>query len=517
MTLNNAELVHITPADIDSRGALRIPTGVRSVARRLMAFIHSCNIDEISYHAGSHIRHAPIMFFDDEMYVVTHQVRFANTTLYQLSTPEFNADGICGEKYYALTHNGVTYFDESINGIIKSAREDTWVRKINHIAHKYHAPQYAIDIIVRALGGTIKACKNQSINMKTRRYIDDVMSQLHAYFIGINTFCGRYRNNSALDELSFVTLQELGNIILPIQSKKLGKTCTRLVKRRPDNAQHVHAMMVAGYKNPGCFPYQWLANTPVQFRGAVTDALHAAFGRAASDLYSPAYMTQPDLQPRFGPVLETLAHQITKITGVTTQIEYCFHGFFSKTYKITCDNQAYLLKVYHSNVQYHTTKVCAHDIEAQNSFLVSGKKYCGKVRYRNVLTAGISNQRGMRYILYPFISGPLREVKHNPYDIFKTYHFCDNIGYGNMCGNTIIDIGMIQVNECRIGRPYMTKIINTILYRPWDDLAIVLNKYTAGQISECIEFISTRIEPNTPHKNTINAKLKFLANKIHTR
>jgi len=517
MTLNKTELTNITPANIDSRGALRIPAGTQLIARRLTPYIHSCGINEISYYIGKHIKRAQIMFFDDEMYVVTHQVRFAETTIYQLSTPEFCSDGVCGEKYYALVHNGMTYFDESIDGLIKSAREDIWTRKINHIAHKFHAPKYAQDIVVHALNSTINARKNAPIDMKTRRHIEDVMSNLFAYFMGINVFCGKYRNNNALDELSYVTLEELGNIVLQIKSQNLGKTCTRLVKRRPDNDRHVHAMMVAGYKNPGCFPYQWLANTPVEQRGAVTDALHAAFGRAASDLYSPAYMAEPDFQPRFGPVLERLSHKITEITGVPAKIEYCFHGFFSKTYKITCDTQAYILKVYHSNIQYYTTKNCAHDIEAQNSFLVSGKKYCGRVRYRKVLTAGISNQRGMRYILYPYVAGPVGEVKHNPYDVFKTYHFCDNIGYGNMCGDTIIDIGMIQINECRIGRPYMTKIINTVLYRPWDDLAIVLKKYTPRQISECIEFMSQRIESNTPHRDTINAKLKFLTDKIRTR
>lgn len=517
MITHNRELVYITANDIDSHGALRIPFGVQSIARRLMQYIRNCNIREILYYTGSRIVRMPIMFIDNEMYVVTRTVRFANTALHQLSTPEFGKNGLCGETFWALTHNGVTYFDDSVGGVIKSAREDVWTRKINHIAHKFHAPQYAIDVIIRALNGTINACKDKPINSTTRHHINDVISNLHAYFAGINTYCDRYKNNYGLDELSFVTLQELGNIILPIKSQKLGKTCTRVVKKHPDSDGHTHAMMVAGYKNPGCFPYQWLVNTPKNQRGAITDKLHDAFRSATMDLYSPAYYSEPDLHHRMTPILDTLARQITEITGVNAKVEYCFHGFFSKTYKITCDTQAYILKVYHSNVQYATAKTCAHDIEAQNSFLVNGKKYCGNVHYRRVLTAGISNQRGMRYILYPFVDGTQCNVKHNPYDVFKTYHFCDTIGNGNQCGNTIIDIGMIQVNERRIGRPYMTKIINTILYRPWDDLTIVLSKYTPKQISECITFISERMNNTIPNHKTINAKLAFLSRKVNTR
>lgn len=517
MTPHKHELAYITPADIDSHGALRIPEWAQSIKKSLMYYIRSCGINEISYHAGTRIERAPIIFLDDEMYIVSHGVHFGRTYLRKLSTPHFNKNGICGEQYYSLEHNGVSYFDESIDGLIKSAREDIWTRKITRIAHKFHAPKYATDIILRALNATLNAQKNAPIDIKTRQQINTVISELRAYFIGIDTFCARYKNNDALDELSFLSLQELGQVILPIQSQNLGKTCTRLVKRRPDNANHVHAMMCVGYKNPGCFPYQWLEHVPKNQRGTVTTALHNAFGRAASDLYSPAYYSSPDLQRRLGYVLDTLARKITELTQVSAKIEYCSHGFFSKTYKITCGARAYILKIYHSNVQYYTTKTYAHDIEAQNSFLVSGKKYCGRVRYRQVLTAGISNQRGSRYILYPFVDGAQVDVKHNPYDIFKTYHFCDNIGHGNQCGNTIIDTGMIHVNECRIGRPYMTKIINTILYRPWDDLSIVLGKYTPQQISKSIEFISGRIEPDTPNRDTINAKLEFLIKNINSR
>lgn len=518
MTEHNNILTEITTHDIDSRGALRIPCGKSIISKKLMGYIRDCGFTEISYRAGNRWIHAPIVFFDDEMYVVVHKSSFAGTELYQLSTPKFGESGLRGEKFYALQYDGMTYFDNSASAVIKSAREDAWYRQVSRAATKMHAPQYAVEIINQAISTSIATLKNAPINTKMRKYIDGEISRVQDYFIGINRFCANYKNNDALDELSYLNLHELGNIVLPIKSQNLGKTCTRYVKRRPDNAEHVHAMMTVGYKNPGCFPYQWLKNTQSSERGALTNALHAAFGRAARDLYSPVDMAYPDIQScKFEPVLNRLAQSITELTGVKTQVEYCGHGFFSKTYKIKSDDQAYILKVYHSDLPYFTMKEHIHDIEAQNSFLVSGKKYCGDIRYRTVLTAGIGNQRGMKYILYPFVDGVIGDVKHNPYDVFKTYHFCDDIGTGNLCGDTIIDTGMIHVNECRIGRPYMTKIINTILYRPWDDLAIVLNKYNPGQISESVDFILARLKSTIPNHDKIYAKLQFLSRKVHNR
>lgn len=514
MTLHNFELSDFTTSDIDSHGALRLPVGTRSIKNSLTYYIRDCGINEISYHVGTRIQRAPIVFIDDKMYIVTRDVRFGNTSLQQLSTPLFCENGICGDHYYSIEHDGASYFDESMDSLIKTAREDIWSRKLTDTAKKLRMPQYATDIILSALSNTISSIKNARISAVTRQQIDSVISHLNSYFIGINTFCARYRNNDALDELSYVNLNELGQIILPIVSQNLGKTCTRIVKRRADNANHVHAMMLAGYKNPGCFPYQWLEHVQKNQRGAVTDELHSAFRRATSDLYTPKYFSQEHLQYNLQYILDNLARRIMQLTQVPTNIEYCSHGFFSKTYKITCENQAYILKIYHSDVQYYTAKNYAHDIEAQNSFLVSNKKYCGRIRYRTVLTAGISNQRGGRYILYPFVDGEQCDVKYNPYDIFKTYQFCDNIGNGNQCGNTIIDTGMIHVNQCRIGRPYMTKIINTVLYRPWDDLAIVLGKYNARQISESVEYISQRIQPDTPHRDRIIAKIEFLKRRV---
>lgn len=517
MKEHNHTLEQITTNDIDSHGALRIPRDIRTIKHRLMEYIRSCGFTEISYYADNRWVRAPIKFIDDKMYVVIHKSSFAGTELCQLSSPEFCKSGLCGEISYILQHNGRTYYDENVRAVIKSAREDIWFNQIDQIAFKMNVPKSDIDIITRAISTSIDGLKDAPIDIKTRKYIDGEISRIHEYFIGINKFCANYKNNDALDELSFLNLRELANIVLPIQSQNLGKTYTRYAKRRVDNPNNVRAMMVAGYKNPGCFPYQWLQNTPAEQRSALTDTLHAAFRRAARDLYSPVYMAYPDLQSKFKPVLNTLARSITDATGVNTQVQYYGHGFFSKTYKITSDNQAYILKAYHSDLPYITMKEHIHDIEAQISFLVSGKKYCGNVRYRTVLTAGISNQRGMQYILYPFVDGTIGDVKHNPYDVFKTYHFCDNIGTGNQCGDKIIDTGMIKVNECRIGRPYMTKIINTILYRPWDDLAIVLNKYNARQITESVDFISQRLDSSIPHSDTIYAKLQFLARKVNRR
>ncbi|MDE6250651.1 MAG: hypothetical protein K2M34_03390 [Alphaproteobacteria bacterium] len=517
MKEHNHIFEQVTPNDIDSHGALRIPYGKRIIPHKLMGYIRDCGFTEISYYADNRWVRAPITFIEDEMYVVVRKSSFAGTELYQLSSPEFCQSGLCGERYYALRHGGMTYFDENARAVIKSAREDMWKNQIIQAATKMHAPHYAVEIIAHAINKSIEALKSAPIDAKTRKYINGEISRIQDYFIGINRFCANYRNNDALDELSYLNLHELANIVLPVQSQNLGKTYTRYVKRRLDNPNHVRAMMDAGYRNPGCFPYQWLQNTPPAERGALTDTLHSAFQRAARDLYSPVYMAYPDLQSKFTPVLSTLARSITDATGVNTNVQYYGHGFFSKTYKITSDNQAYILKVYHSDLPYFTMKEHIHDIEAQISFLVSGKKYCGNVRYRTVLTAGISNQRGMQYILYPFVDGVIGDVKHNPYDVFKTYHFCDDIGTGNQCGNKIIDTGMIKVNECRIGRPYMTKIINTILYRPWDDLAIVLNKYNAQQISESVNFISQRLDSTIPHSDRIYAKLQFLARKINIR
>lgn len=510
MKIHDGTIEQITPDDIDTDGVLHIPRGTQSISPDVIFDIAVSNINKISYYSANRVLNAPIISFEDNVFVVIRRISFKDTILYRLATPQFCAYGLCGEQYYGLMHNNEFDFADDLNKLIKNARIKAWTTQTERAAHKMNVDDDAIDIIINAAKQTINQQNLFRISMKTRRYINREIAHAAKYLSGIKTFCEKYKNNDSLEELTYTNLWELGNIIFPIKSQDVGKTCTRLVKRRPIDNDHIHAMMVAGYKNPGCFPYQWLANTPAAGRGAITEALHAEFGRAARDLYSPAAtpIGQHSVLTR---TVDALARRITEITGVDTRIQYLDQGFFSKTYKITCDNQTYLLKVYHSDNEYSVTKNTAHDIEAQNSFLVSGKKYCGRIRYRTILTAGMGHQRGMRYILYPFVTGEFHDIKHNPYDVFKTYNFRDNIGQRNLCGDTIIDTGMICVNECRIGRPYMTKIINTILYRPWQDLAIVLNKYNTKQISESIDFISQRLDTEIPNYDLINAKIKYLA------
>lgn len=60
----------------------------------------------------------------------------------------------------------------------------------------------------------------------------------------------------------------------------------------------------------------------------------------------------------------------------------------------------------------------------------------------------------------------------------------------------------------------MRKIINTVLYRPFNELNMIQKKYNAEQIRTAVEFMNARITPSTIKRDEICRKLQFLSQHV---
>ena len=154
----------------------------------------------------------------------------------------------------------------------------------------------------------------------------------------------------------------------------------------------------------------------------------------------------------------------------------------------------------------------------QNSFLFGGKKYYGSTKFRRISTAGISNQRGEIYLIYPYTEAtPSKEKIYRDFESTRKYTLVDR-NSDNFLGNTIIDTGAIRINYDNWGQPrYVSKITNTILYQSWNALGYVLNNYSCRQIHNALTFIEGKTSVNNLEFNTIQSKIDFLKQKTKTR
>ena len=167
--------------------------------------------------------------------------------------------------------------------------------------------------------------------------------------------------------------------------------------------------------------------------------------------------------------------------------------------------------MYHSNRDGKIFTDWNHDTELQNSFLVSGRKYYGKMKFRKISVAGISNQRGEIYLIYPYT-----EYRNKIYPgghitpTLKNFNIYDR-NINNFCGDTVIDIGALRINNARLRQSrHVLKISNTILYHSWDDLTYILDKYSVPEISDACSFISKSLKPNSYQYKTIRDKIIYL-------
>lgn len=313
-------------------------------------------------------------------------------------------------------------------------------------------------------------------------------------------------------ELDTLSMDELIQIITPIKSQKsaVNQSCTRWLKRHPVTPDEMNAIVRAGYKNPGAFPYSWLIKIPQNCRGNATRRLHRIFKDFSVKLYSPQYYTDTDTE------LHNTACKISAIIKQPIDIKYLSVGNFAKTFTLQIPgDKKYVCKIYHSDRTYNLVKKYNHDTELQNSFLVGGRRYYGKTKFRKISTAGISNQRGEIYLIYPYTDPEPSQTRiYKPFEQTQWY-ILNDMNRDNYMGNTIIDIGALHINYDRWSQPqYVSKITNTVLYQSWNALGYVLNNYTISQINTAIDFISERVSARTCiDYTTIQKKLDFLRQK----
>ncbi len=447
----------------------------------------------------------------------------AGIKILNLVSLKFNENGICGRNYTGIQFHNHTYVESTPQTAMDSARRgallfnfrrELWIQNIRGTStiSQSDIEQVLSDAAQCSLSGA------KTISPAVRRQMAQYCEQIPMFVSGIKAYLKKYNICTTPWELTQLSLGELARIVMPITNATANEfgSCTKLLKHKPINNDYMYAIVAANYKNPGAFPYDWLRTVPKSQRGAITKKLHEYFRNATTRMYSPD--NRNEIAEMFQGELKTLATNIQKLIKQPVKIGYLGSGNFTKAYRIIVPGAPdYVWKIYHCDRGTGYLKSWAHDTELQNSFLVGGKKYHGKIHFRKMATAGISHQRGEKYLIYPYSDGTQSATPRDPYGCFKRYQMFDFESGGNCNGNTLTDCGAIRINYQHWSHSYMTKIVNTVIYQGWDDLSIVLRKYTAPQIAAATEFISARLVDNIPHHARIRAKIDFLNNKIRTR
>lgn len=461
----------------------------------------------------------PIRQYRGRHYYETARRCIRGITIISLQSLKFDANGICGQPHTAICVANHTFVRPHAADAINDARKTAMLFEFKYAIWRHNAadaPECNLnteDLLVNAAEKTLRQISRPT--MRDRRAMRKYATQIPMFIKYINKFLEKYSSMKSATELHMTTLGEMQQIIFPCAKNPVGKSATRLLKKRPVTTSELNAMFIAGYQNPGAMPYSWIRDIEKSQRGQTTKKIHAIMRNAATKLYSP---TSSDDIFANSDTLNQMARRISKLIRRPVKIQYLNSGNFAKAYKIMVDGAPdYVWKIYHSNREYEYVKNWGHDNELQNSFLASGKKYYGDVRFRKIATAGISSQRGERYLLYPFANGVAQPLPDDPYGCLKKFRIYDLENDSNRIGNTIIDCGAMRMHPIRWDGPYMTKIINTVIYRPWDDLATVLHKYTNYQISIATQFIDKHLSTTMPHYARIRAKIDFLNNKIRAR
>lgn len=359
-----------------------------------------------------------------------------------------------------------------------------------------------------AMKKSLMATSDMNANERTKFY--NYIRNIPKYLEYMDKTTQKYPNaQEYFYEFGDLKMSETLRIIMPRdKSLCVNQSCTRWLKRHPVSADEMHAIVASGYKNPGAFPYSWLVKTPMEKRGKLTQKLHALFRATTTQMYSSEFQTEWNTE------LADMEQKLSRLIKQPVHIEYLGSGNFAKAYTVQIPgDKKYIWKIYHSNRTGQTFNDWNHHTELQNSFLVSGKKYYGKIKFRKMSTAGISNQRGEIYLIYPYTeyNNKVRtDWVVSP--ALKSFHIYDR-NIENFCGDTIIDIGALHINAYRINQPrYVLKISNTILYHSWVDLNYVLNHYTPKQIKQACDFISDTIHSKSYGYKTIRDKIIYLRN-----
>ena len=435
--------------------------------------------------------------------------------VHDLMLPQFNSNGICGPSYTALCFDRYVFISKTLDAALDAARRTKitndfqyamWKNMVQRRKTKFDENIDAV--ILGAANRTLH--EHPHANPATRNIMQNWANRIPEIFADIMAFIKKYPLRHDLYELQGINLDKMMQIVAPVARGTMSKSATRRLKHAPVDAAEMNAMALVGYQNPGAFPYEWLQQIPRDKRGAATARLHKIFKNAAIKSYCA---DTPDACNRMMPAMDDLEQKMSRVLKQPVEIRYLGGGCFGKTHMIFVgDAPAYILKTYHSNCEHGFFATWAHDTELQNSFLLSGRKYYGDLHWRQIETAGISIQRGERYLICKLAEGMRDVLPKPPYEQFKWYNVYDHSD--NLIGNTLIDCGALEIIPQFQTKPYMRKIINTVLYRPFNELNMIQKKYNAEQIRTAVEFMNARITPSTIKRDEICRKLQFLSQHI---
>ena len=435
--------------------------------------------------------------------------------VHELLLPQFDSNGICGPSYTALCFDRYVFISKTLDTALDAARRTKimndfqyamWKNMVQRRKTKFDENIDAV--ILGAANRTLH--EHPHANIATRNVMQNWANRIPEIFADIMAFIKKYPLRQDLYELQGINLDKMMQIVAPVARGTMSKSATRRLKHAPVDAAEMNAMALVGYQNPGAFPYEWLQQIPRDKRGAATARLHKIFKNAAIKSYCA---DTPDACNRMMPAMDDLEQKMSRVLKQPVEIRYVGGGCFGKTHMIFVgDAPAYILKTYHSNCEHGFFATWAHDTELQNSFLLSGRKYYGDLHWRQIETAGISIQRGERYLICKLAEGMRDVLPKPPYEQFRWYNVYDHSD--NLIGNTLIDCGALEIIPQFQTKPYMRKIINTVLYRPFNELNMIQKKYNAEQIRTAVEFMNARITPSTIKRDEICRKLQFLSQHV---
>lgn len=416
------------------------------------------------------------------------------------------------------------FIGSDLSESIRSCRKYLIMQEFDYYMWRYkaaHKRYKNIDLCQTILHDAIyKHISNKGVkfNKTDISEIKEHIRNVPTYIRYLRQYMKKYTSaESCFGELSEISIDQLLKKIRPVKANTVKQSCTRWLKSHPVSSDMLSAIALAGYKNPGAFPYSWIKKIPNTKRGNATKQLHKLFKQATTKLYTP---DNPMLQAYINKdTLQNLAADISKIIKQEIEIRYLGSGTFSKTYSLQIPgDKKYVWKIYHCDTSEASITSYYHDTELQNSFLIGGKKYFGQKKFRKISTAGISNQRGQMYLIYPYTEEkPIKNKIYRPFEALRKYSLLDR-NCANFLGNTIIDLGAIRINYNNWAQTkHISKIMNTILYHSKNELIYVLNNYTSNQIKEALNFINERISINNIEFSTIKSKIEFLKQNANIR
>lgn len=359
--------------------------------------------------------------------------------VHDLMLPQFDSNGICGPSYTALCFDRYVFISKTLDAALDAARRNKimndfqyamWKNMVQRRKTKFDENIDAV--ILGAANRTLH--EHPHANIATRNVMQNWANRIPEIFANIMAFIKKYPLRHDLYELQGINLDKMMQIVAPVARGTMSKSATRRLKHAPVDAAEMNAMALVGYQNPGAFPYEWLQQIPRDKRGAATTRLHKIFKNAAIKSYCA---DTPDACNRMMPAMDDLEQKMSRVLKQPVEIRYVGGGCFGKTHMICVgDAPAYILKTYHSNCEHGFFATWAHDTELQNSFLLSGRKYYGDLHWRQIETAGISIQRGERYLICKLAEGMRDVLPKPPYEQFKWYNVYDHSD--NLIGNTLI-------------------------------------------------------------------------------